>query len=309
MTELSSLTLEVTTHCQANCVVCVRDKLNFKLGSMTQELFEKAVAEFNTLSISHGFGGVKYIDLGGMGEPILDAKLQQKLEWLDKNYPNIRVGITTNGQLLMEKKELLCKYIDIVKISNYGFTKKSFEAVHGGSLKFENVKQDIEEFLQIPLGERPKTLMSFLMLKENEGEEEEWRAYWEGKCEEITIWLPHNWAGYKESHTEQQHEKCRSCGRPGRDFVVRVNGDVSACCWDFNRQLTIGNLSEASFEELYNGEALKRIVKMHQERSFFEFENLCQNCDQLYDRSDALIYTSNKEFKVNEKTNATIVDK
>lgn len=299
MKSISKLTLEITTFCQANCIVCVRDKLNFKLGNMPQKLFEKAVTEAVEYS-----GGLKFIDLGGMGEPLLDAQIEEKLAWLDTNFPDIKVGITTNGQLLMQKKEILCKYVDILKISNYGFTKKSFEAVHRGSLRFEEVKANIENFLQIPKENRPKTIMSFLMLEENKGEEMAWKDYWEEKCEELFIWLPHNWAGYGRSHTKQEPEKCRSCGRPGNDFVVRANGDVSACCWDFNRELTIGNLNKYSFKEICENQELKKIIKMHEGKKFFESENICRYCDQLYDRSDALIYSSNERFKVNLRTTA-----
>lgn len=57
MLSLKTLTLEVTTFCQANCIVCVRDKLNFKLGSMPQALFEKAVTEADSLYSSLCVGG------------------------------------------------------------------------------------------------------------------------------------------------------------------------------------------------------------------------------------------------------------
>lgn len=295
--DIESLTLEITTFCQANCIVCVRDKLNFKLSNMPQNLFEKAVAEAVEYSKK-----LKFINLGGMGEPLLDPQIDKKLTWLDRTFPDIEVGVTTNGQLLMQKKDILCKYVDILKISNYGFTKKSFETVHGGSLIFEDVKANIEKFLQIPRDNRPKTIMSFLVLDENRGEEMAWKDYWEDKCEELFIWLPHNWAGYGKSHTNQNPEKCRSCGRPGNDFVVRANGDVSACCWDFNRELTIGNVNNLSFKQICESQKLKKIMQMHKERKFFESDNICRYCDQLYDRSDALIYSSNEQFKINSKT-------
>lgn len=303
MENFKNLTLEITTYCQANCVVCVRDKISYRLGNMTQQLFEKAINEVAEMYKDWG-GALQFIDLGGMGEPLLDAQIETKLEWLDKWYPDIKVGVTTNGQLLMKKKDVLCKYVDILKISNYGFTKKSFECVHRGSLVFEEIKKNIEDFLSISREHRPKTIMSFLILEENKGEEDAWKKYWEKKCDELYIWLPHNWAGYKSSHTAQIHEKCRSCGRPGRDFTIRANGDVSACCWDFNRELTVGNLNESSFKEIYEGEELRQIIEMHKKKAFFESENICRHCDQLYDRSDALIYSSNESFKVNLKTNA-----
>lgn len=303
MNKVKTLTLEITTHCQADCIVCVREKLRFKLGNMSQNLFEKAICEVSELYISRG-EVLQYIDLGGMGEPLLDVGMERKLEWLNENYPDIKVGVTTNGQLLSAKKDILCRYVDVLKISNYGFSKKSFEAVHRGSLVFEDVKRNIEEFLAIPIDNRPRVIMSFLMLNENQGEEKEWQEYWEGKCEELYVWLPHNWAGYNKSHTKQNPVECRSCGRPGNDFTIRANGDVSACCWDFNRELTIGNLNECSFEEIYEGEKLEQIIDMHKKKAFFECDNLCRYCDQLYDRSDALIYSSNKKFKVNSKTNS-----
>lgn len=303
MDRFRSLIMEVTTYCQADCVVCVRDKIKYELGNMTQELFEKAVNEAAYLYQIRG-GVLEFIDLGGMGEPLLDAQIEAKLEWLNEYYPNIKVGVTTNGQLVMKKKDILCKYVDILKISNYGFTKKSFENVHRGSLKFEDVKKNIEDFLQIPREVRPKVIMSFLILEENKGEENAWREYWEGKCEELYIWLPHNWAGYRKSHTKQIFENSRSCGRPGRDFTVRANGDVSVCCWDFNREMTLGNLNERSFEEIYEGEKLKEIMEMHKKKTFFNCDNICRNCDQLYDRSDALIYSSDTGFRVNSRTNA-----
>lgn len=296
----NAITMEITTFCQANCIVCVRDQIKYPLSNMTQELFEKTIREAD--SYYKAEGGVNYIDLGGMGEPLLDSQIESKLRWLDDNYPEIKVGVTTNGQLLMQKKDIICKYIDLLKISNYGFSKESFEKVHRGSLVYEDVKNSIEVFLKISRDERPETIMSFLALKENNGEEEAWREYWEGKCEQIYIWRPHNWAGYKESHTEQIHEKCRSCGRPGNDFTIRANGDVSVCCWDFNRELVVGNINEKTFQEICEGKELKDIIEMHRNKTFFEHDTICQHCDQLYDRSDSLLYSSNKKFTVNMRS-------
>lgn len=56
MNNLKTLTLEITTYCQANCIVCVRDKINFKLNNMSQDIFEKAVNEADELYCSLGGG-------------------------------------------------------------------------------------------------------------------------------------------------------------------------------------------------------------------------------------------------------------
>lgn len=297
MKSFERITIENTTYCQANCIMCVRDQIRYPLSHMTQELFEKTVSQ--TASFYEKMGGkLKYMDLGGMGESLVDPSLEEKLEWLKEAYPDIRVYVTSNGQLLYAKSELLCKYVDVLKISNYGFSKRSFESIHRGALVYEQVKESIEAFLALP--DRPSVMMSFIMMPENEGEEWQWKEYWENKCEEISIWKPHNWAGYKGENADRNDELCRSCGRPGKDFTVRANGDVSVCCWDFNRDMSLGNLNEQSFEEIYNGEKLRKIVEMHKNKSFWECDNLCAHCDQIYDRSDALIYSSDPAYKTGE---------
>lgn len=57
MDTFRDLTLEITTHCQGNCIVCVRDKIRYKLGNMTQQLFEKAVTEADELYAKYGGEG------------------------------------------------------------------------------------------------------------------------------------------------------------------------------------------------------------------------------------------------------------
>lgn len=245
---------------------------------------------------------IKYLDLGGMGEPLLDPELERKLIWIKENLPNTTINLTTNAQLLDKKSDLLCKYIDVLKISNYGFSKKSFESVHRGSLIYEKVKNNIERFLNISLHCRPRVIMSFLMLKENTGEEWDWKSFWEPKCEEVYIWKPHNWAGATGKNTNLDYSKARSCMRPANDFAIRANGDISVCCWDFNREMSVGNIHETDFENIYYGQKLQDVIAMHKEGKFCNSNTICEFCDQIFDRTDALIYSSKSDFKVGNST-------
>lgn len=299
---LDSVVIENTTYCGANCTMCVREKINFELGSMSFELFKKAIDEIDSLYLKEFGSGLKNIEYGGMGDPLLDAGLEKKMGWIKERFPQVQQHICTTGHILDKKLDLVCKYVDVLKISNYGFSKGTYEAVHRGSLVYEDIKRNIDTFLSIPKGQRPKCIISFLLLPINAEEVEAWKVYYEDKCEELYVWKPHNWGGYTESETLREHSLAKSCGRPGKDFVIRANGDVSVCCWDFNREMSIGNISEESFSEIYYGNKLKEIKLMHKERRFFECKNVCSECDQLYDRRDALIYSSNKNYEVGIKT-------
>lgn len=299
---LNTIVIENTTFCGANCKMCVRDKLNFELNNMSFEIFKKAIREVNEFYLEEFGSGLKNIEYGGMGDPLLDSGLEEKLRWVKEHFPEIKQHICTTCHILDIKMDMVCKYVDTLKISNYGFSKYTYETIHRGSLIYEKIKKNIDDFLSIPLEQRPRCIMSFLILPENFEEVEDWKLYYEPKCEEIYIWKPHNWAGKTESETVQNRELARTCGRPGKDFVIRANGDVSFCCQDFNREMSVGNIQKESFREIYYNKKMEYIKCMHQNRKFFEIPNICQNCDFLYDRSDALVYSSNKDYKVGMTT-------
>lgn len=274
--------------------MCVREKYKYKVAHMDNDKFVQYIDKIMTKDL-------KEIGFGGFGDPLLDPGLEFKLKYIKNNYPDILIFITSTCFALNEKVEkVVCQYVDTLKISNYGFSKISYESIHKGTLNFEVVMNNIERLFT--RDKRPYIIMSFLMMEENKSEMEQWKNYWEKKCDEISIWKPHNWAGNYISETEQNKEKCNSCGRPGKDFVIRENGDVSVCCFDFNRDMVIGNLNDSSFEELLAGKQMKEILEMHKNKTFWQKENICVNCDQLYDRKDALVYSSNPEVKVGRRT-------
>lgn len=295
------IVFEVTTFCQADCKVCVRDKIRFPLGTMKFDIFQKSILDIVEYARKKR-EELTFIDLGGMGEPLLDNGLEEKLKWLKSEYPQIRVGLTTNGGLINEKLDLICNYIDVIKISNYGFSRESFRAVHRGSLEFENVKNGIETLTRVENGKKPKVIISFLRLEENIDEEVAWKNYWEDKVDELFIWKPHNWAGYGDSDTVREAKLCRSCGRPGHQFVIRATGEITACCWDFNRELVIGNIMTESFSDIIKGDKLHEIIEVHKKGKFFDSEYICKNCDQLWNRTDSLIYSSCSKYKVGKGT-------
>lgn len=58
MKVFEQLTIENTTYCGANCVMCVRNKLNFKLANMKQDVFQDAVQKFQEGYLKFGGGFV-----------------------------------------------------------------------------------------------------------------------------------------------------------------------------------------------------------------------------------------------------------
>lgn len=299
------ITIENSTHCGAKCIMCPRDEYERDWSHMPTDLFKETMNQAVDL-------GVVSLDLCGFGDSFLDPKLDEKLDYVKTKHPSIKIYSSTTAHALQGKNfDLVCKYFDTIRISNYGFSKESYEAVHGGGLKYERILENMLRLLERPLSQRPYTMVSFLILPENEHEMDQWRKYWEPRADEIAIWRPHNYGGDVQtdniafhSSSRQKKEEQRSCGRPfkGNPFV-RTNGDVSVCCFDFNHQLVVGNVKEQSLLDVLSGDKINHVRKTHNEMDFDGCDLLCKDCDQIYDRADALVYASNAARKADQPNN------
>ena len=285
------ITFELTTACGAKCVMCQRDKLQ-KVTHMSTDSFKEYILKCKSLKdlISIGFCG--------FGDPLMATDFEKKLQIVREILgDNVELSITTTCHLLNEKMlGVVNKYIDVVKISMYGFHKDVYESVHRGSLNGELVKENIDRLLHHP--DRPYVIMSYLLLEQNESDMDIWKRTYEQLADEIQIWKPHNFAGYSSQYNDENYTKnLVSCGRPlTGDYMVHTDGMVSVCCYDYLRDLIVGDLNIQTFDEILNGKEMQRIINKHQNN---EFSNLiCANCDQTHDRNYALIYNTNKDFKV-----------
>ena len=298
------LTVENTTYCGALCVMCPREEYDQEWKHMPFELFKTVVDQGVEL-------GITSLDLCGFGDPLMDPGFEDKLSYVRTNYPSIRNYTASTAHLLSEKRlDRLCGVLDTLKISNYGFSKESYEAVHGGAVKFDKVWSNIHRLLERPREQRPYVIMSFLVFPENEHEIEDWKAYWGPRADEIMVWRPHNYGGSQQGEkvayitwSRTATSGVRSCGRPFRgDPFVRVNGDISVCCYDFNHKLVVGNLFEHSMIDILSGDSLAKVKAIHEAEAFSRCGLLCEGCDQLYDRKDALIFASNRSRSVDQPT-------
>jgi len=287
---IKSIDIENTSLCGADCIMCLRNNLDYYYGVMPFELFKKSVK--NAYNI-----GINIFVFGAFGDPLMDNLFEERLKYIKKENPNAKIGITTTGHLLDEKNtKLLCDYADSVKISNYGFTKETYEAVHKGKLVYEEVKQNINYYLNIP--GRPRTILTFLILPQNEGDLENWKNYYEPICDEINVWKPHNWGGnINTGFLGTITSKCRKVLELS-GLVIRADGRVSLCSHDINNKLIIGDINTKELDSIIESEAVKMIQNIHNEGTILESELPCKNCDQIRDRNDALVYTNNPSMVV-----------
>ncbi len=297
------LTVENTTFCGAKCIMCPRDEYSKAWSHMDDGLFRDVLDQAADL-------GITSLDLCGFGDPFMDPGYEGKLRYVRESYPHIRLYTSTTGHLLHQKNlPWIAELFDTLKISFYGNSKESYEAIHQGVLKFEKVRENVENLLAIPRDKRTYVILTFLVFEENEHEIQDWIDYWEPIADEVLVWKPHNYGGAESIEelsfrtSARDVKTYRSCGRPftGNPFV-RTNGDVSVCCFDFNHKLVVGNLKLNSLVEILDGPALANVKSVHTTKEFDDCGLLCEGCDQIYSREDALLYTTNESRKTDQPT-------
>jgi MoaA/NifB/PqqE/SkfB family radical SAM enzyme len=96
----SKLFVETTTHCNLNCIMCVKQTWDRKTmeGDMADETFA---------ALEPAFPHLEVLILNGVGEPLLDKRLEEFIRRAKKLMPEGSwVGFQSNGMLLDEKRAI-----------------------------------------------------------------------------------------------------------------------------------------------------------------------------------------------------------
>jgi len=289
---MKQLRIETTNLCPANCTICPREQFTQKLEVMDFDLFKKIIDD----AVLHG---IKSVNITGFGEPFTDMKLFERCEYIRQKLSKASIYVSSNCFLMTPKKyDDVAKYIDTLKISICGLSKDTYEKCHRGVLKRDVSYSNILGFLKKIKGlkKKPHTIGLFVMTDDNKQEVDEWIKFWEPKLNEVFVWLPHNFVDTRE-YRKIDPSKLVSCGRPFNEpLAIHADGKVSACCFDFNKKLLIGDMKTQTIYDILHSEVFEKLQKAHKDKNFKGY--LCENCDQINFDPDVLLYATNKKRKV-----------
>lgn len=278
----SEVRYEVTDHCNANCIMCPRDLHDREHGIMDQSSYERSIDEVSRL-------GASQVTLTGFGEPLLDKKLEQKVIYAKSK--GLRTYFISNGSLLRARAKTLSESgLDELRISFYGMSAKTYDHVMQG-LHFEKTMEGIHKFLELRKG--TKVQLSYLIFDHNEPYQE-FLDYWEPLVDYVEVWKPHNFGDGRDYRQREGIKK--TCGRPENGpLQIQWDGTVIPCCYDYNNQIKLGNAFTTPVLDVLNSSEYKALRRAHSEGEFHLFP-YCDQCDQLLDHADALIYTNRHEL-------------
>lgn len=260
------LQIESTARCNAKCFFCpVGTGLNREVGDMSDELFEKILAEANNLGI-----GMVLLFLNG--EPFIFNRF---FDWLQRLRDcEMKTHIFTNGVALSEEKaKQLVSYSDIIELVCFsvpGYNGASHREIMG--LNHSKVLENIRQFLSINNGQ----INCYASMPDINGPiyQDAWKKYWKAIGLRPQVNPNFNWGGRvgkdKAGYTSY-------CGRLYH-MTVLWDGRVSLCCMDGHGEVILGDLNTQTILEVYNSELAKHYRKLHKEGKQRELK-LCDVCN------------------------------
>jgi len=251
------LQLEVTTRCNARCVMCRHGEMGRKGRDMEPEemveIIDQAVAT-----------GVKEVYLHFMGELTLHPKMGQFLPMLRRRYPELTLSAYSSGAGIHLKRvrDVIIGNLDRLIFSVDGVSNKVMEKVRPG-LKAERLKEGIIKFDKECGVKKPWIELRMTVMDGTEEEARDFSDYWKSHCDKTHTRPVGNYGTPGIRPYRPIRKAGKACSRIFRVMMVTVDWDLVLCCEDWNAECVIGNLKEDSLESLWHGDRFNEIRDKH----------------------------------------------
>lgn len=211
----------------------------------------------------------------GLGDPLVDIRMADICRYI-KQDPTAKVEIHTNGEPLTRKMELnLAPYVDIVRFSIDGITKKTFDETRG--IKFDLVYENVKRFIN----NNPALDIEVRMinLPDTQEEQKDFLEFWNNVrpgCAKITDLYAHPW----ETQTESLNLPCK---KVVDEAFVYVDGTMYLCPWDFGKRNPVGKVDfETSPVDIWNNNAYNEYKDLLGKGKRCSIE-LCSRCSAVFE--------------------------
>ena len=264
--------LETVIGCDAKCPFCPQRKIDRKPVLMPESIWKKIIDETRELGITY----CPFLQ----NEALIDKRLPTIISYIKKDR-TARVEINTNGSLLDDRKtvDLLEAGVDLIRFSVDAFSKSTYGKCRVG-LDYNRVVGNINRFIERASGNHSSVVTEVRMIDMdiNKDEQKPFIEYWSGRADRTLIVPLYNWP-WDDGVTMVR----KPCLKMREEMFFYSDGRAVLCCWDIAGRAVIGDVTEESVLEIWNGEARLRYADFLS-RGEREKIMLCSRCDAYKDR-------------------------
>ena len=280
--------IESVFACNASCVMCpVHAPSERKKGVMKLELFKVIIDKLEPYKEK-----INKVDLWGLGEPLMDKKLDLKIKYAkEKGFKGL--AIATNVELLDGETaiKLFKAGLDTIIFSIDGIKKETHEGIRV-DLNFERVRENAERAIALRNkgGYATRFVVRFIRQERNHDEWEAYHKYWAARISKdkrdiIIRYDVHVWGGEIENMGETKKMPKIPAKVPCHHLFDRLmvlhDGTVPMCCSDMHHAShRFGNVRDSSPIEVFNSNIVKRYRDIHKSGKRLSMK-ICSDCTIL----------------------------
>jgi len=279
------LAIETICGCNAKCLMCPSESMQRPKGTMSNETHNKIIEK-----VKEWGAPIRLITHAGLGEPLLDEKLEEKILYEKERFPNAQVIVYSNASILSEKRgiSLINSGLDVISFSINAFYENTYKAVM--KLDRDKVYRNVERFLELRREKGSSMQVCVSLTKTDicsEREIEDYNNFWKDKVNSV-IFPP--WISWGGTFNHSVKGLQLPCFYIWQTLMVDYDGTVKMCCEDYDSRFPMGNLLDKLPDEIFNSKRMidQRNAQLHGD---FTWPNICMNCIETFE--SAKIYWKN----------------
>ena len=288
-----SISIEPTTSCNLRCPECPSGLRSFTrpTGMLQQDLFRNVIDQLAP--------ALTYLTFYFQGEPYLHPQFLEMVGHASRS--GIYTATSTNAHYLSDDNARLTveSGLDRLIISIDGTSQETYQSYRiGGNLdKVIEGTKNILAWKKKLKSKTPHTVFQFLVVKQNEHQIPEVHSLAKElgvdqvvlktaqiyDYEQGSDLIPENetYSRYRKNSDGSysiKNKLLNQCWKMWHSCVITWDGKVVPCCFDKDAQHVFGDLTQTSFQEIWNGEKYHAFRKaLLKSRSEIE---ICRNCTE-----------------------------
>jgi radical SAM protein with 4Fe4S-binding SPASM domain len=274
--------IEPTNACPYHCIMCPRgDRMRREIGYMPMHLFRKVIDE--TVAFPAPVKE-KEVELIHFGESLLHPRIADMNEYAAAR--GLFTVLSVNAPELTESlaAKLVHGKAGRIIVSMDGFDANSYQAIRGRRIDFQRAVDNILAATELIRTHRSSTglVVRMISLYGSLHKTSEFETFWreKGISSEIREFFPWGEPDMRELGAYDKYPPFMPCPFAWQYLVVQWNGDVVACCRDYNGENVMGNVKEAGLVEIWNG---KKYAEFRENMVSGKYQNrICKPCMDLY---------------------------
>lgn len=274
-----NLAIEVTNHCNLNCIMCNNNRMTRPKGFMPIATYKKIVDE----TAAESPGTRIYFDF--YGEALIAGwKLYFLIDYAKKKGLT-NVCINTNGTLMNKEfaDMLLDSDIDFISFDCDGFSKGVFESIRVNADR-DTFFKNVEYLLAEKKRRKTHTIVEVKAIKltQNQHEIDAIVDHWRSKGAWTTVrrcisWRGKNFSSPLGGDMSASQDNRVACGRCFGSMAITWDGVATDCPCDYDAAMRRGNVTEESIKSIWKRHN-ESFVKLHIEHQWDQLPLLCREC-------------------------------